>query len=590
MTYAQFTVTIADVHVNGQPISPGSPINFAGNDVITVSFAVDVIASQSNNNNNGVLNVYYQTSQSHSAIVPTGGYGGAAQFLGGTWVTRNFTIELNAAQFNNSGGFIFAQLAYNNQPYKSSNWNVVKPSVPAITNNVITGDQYVYYGQSPTMLTGTVPAGGSGNFTYKWETTTGAGQSWTQVGTGINHYPSYATTSLYYRRVVNSNGQVSISNHIYVGVTNSSPISNNSITANQTINEGSAAAILSGSTATGGSGAGTFSYQWQKKEGNNAWTSISNAVGLNYSPGILLYTTKYRRVAKSGNAADNISNEITITVNPAPPLTNNTISISGSEITGSTPLGGTNSYTYKWVVYVLEGEDPWILEQNTKNFTINQEYYNLADYNNIYIERIVTSGRQSTTSNFVFVTPIPNIGNNIIAINGAQVTGSLPIGGTGNFVYSWTLFGGEEPYVFPDTTQSLTLPSSVFDYLQMYPTLTLWRTIHSGNKVSYSNIVNILPLNARSSGKLAVSQENFTVYPNPTLETLNFKTSYDKETNIEVLLFSEGLAKEISVFKGKIYSGQTIKYNIQSNYPKGMYVYRILAEGKEVKSGKVLYQ
>src|SRR5690606_635445 len=96
------------------------------------------------------------------------------------------------------------------------------------------------------------------------------------------------------------------------------------------------------------------------KVGAGDWENINGATSLTYDPGILYETTSYRRIVRSGNAADNTSNEITINVIPAPLLTNNTISINNGIVTGSQPIGGTGNYTYKWTVY-FENEEMELL-------------------------------------------------------------------------------------------------------------------------------------------------------------------------------------------------------------------------------------
>lgn len=442
-----------------------------------------------------------------------------------------------------------------------------------------------------------VTASASSSYLHTQETFTGNSlDSWyAKYYTIVLNANSYNATggTLYGEFVSSVDGSSTRGNLFYIQVIPVPAVTNNVISSNQTIQEGSVASNLSGTIPSGG--LGTFTYEWQKKEGSANWTTISGATLSSYSPGVLLYTTKYRRIVRSGSATDNISNEITITVNPAPALLNNTITQIGSEINGSLPSGGLNTYSYKWIIYVSELEDSWAISGNSINNTISQDIYNLADYNSIYIARVVTSGRQSTTSNYILINPIPNITQNNISINGSQILGSQPIGGTGVYSYLWTLFGGEEPYIFAETTQSLVLSQIVLDYMQEYPNLSIWRTVYSG-KISQSNVLSLASFANRTAGKIGkvdndeFNEEDIKMYPNPTTETLNFKTNYYKETNVDIRLFSEILAKEISVFKGKVSPGQTIKYNIPSNYPKGMYFYRILSENNEVKTGKVLYQ
>jgi hypothetical protein len=76
---------------------------------------------------------------------------------------------------------------------------------PALSNNVITGNQTVCYGDTPTVIIGTVPSGGNGAFNFRWERSYD-GTSWVLIsGAGNKDYqPGPLTQNTYYRRGISS--------------------------------------------------------------------------------------------------------------------------------------------------------------------------------------------------------------------------------------------------------------------------------------------------------------------------------------------------------------------------------------------------
>lgn len=680
VTKAQITVTIAETYVNNQLIGNSSPIAFGTNQTLNIKMVVDITAQ---NNQDplkpGMLDILRTSSP---AFTPVGATGAPATSvsINGTFASRTFTFTLNASDFDATQGVVFAEFTnYFGVKYKSANKNVTKTITPAITNNVISGNQSIYYGQSAAALSGNTPSGGSGTFSYIWNKKTGS-SDWAAISgaTGQNYSPGQLTTTTQFRRIANSGSAASLaSNTVTVTVNNSQPIANNVIAANQTINEGNPAATLTGSLPTGGSGANTYAYTWQKKTGTLAWVTISGATSQNYSPGAPFVTTSYRRIVKSGNATDLTSNEIIVAVIPAPPIQNNTISLNGGTVQGSLPTGGIGVYSYSWILW--GGEEPYVFPNTTQSLVIPDFIYNyLNSYPNLFIVRTVSSGSQNSSSNTLAVLPLPAIQNNVISISGNQITGSLPTGGNGDYQYSWTLFGGEEPYVFPETTQNLTVSAAVYDYLNSYPNLFIFRTVKSGNKTSNSNSIIINPLPAIQNNTITASgfqvtgsqptggdgtytyswflsspedpivfpdttkdinlasytnaiwilqsypsaflvrivksgnktsNSNFLniysgrqapspgkktsevvkIYPNPTSKTVNFETGFVLNSDVEIVVSNEFGINTV-VFKGNLSPGQVIEWNIPSNYPKGLYFYKILSGQEEIKTGKILYQ
>lgn len=422
LSFAQtVSVTVTELKVRNLD---ATTINF-GTNVSSVNVSITTSVTTSYNPDPsavGKLGVYYKRNSSTSTtpIIPTNGFDGNFKMLNGRTETKTFKITLNRSEFDNSGGYVYVQYD---------------------------------------------PPGGN--------------------------LLNYKSTNIIVTKLED-------------------PISNNAISGNQMINEGQSASTLSGSLPVGGNGA--YTYMWQQKVVNGTWTTISGANNVNYSPIGLTATTSYRRIVTSSGTSNSISNEVTITVIPAPTLQNNAISL-----------------------------------------------------------------------------------------NGNTVSGSLPIGGLGIYQYVWMLDGGEEIYVFPEGGQNLELPSwihnDLYEALNVNYGLFITRYVTSGIQTMASNSVRIplLQSNKITSKRAKISDdlsagELMTVYPTLASESINFSTYFSTDKEIEIVLYSENLGNEKSVFKGKVIPNQVVNWNIPPNYQKGIYFYKILSDNKEVKTGKVIFK
>lgn len=185
---------------------------------------------------------------------------------------------------------------------------------PTITNNIASADQTICINGIPGLLTGQLPNGGSGTYSYQWESSTDNLNFDPIVGaTGRNYQPSALAATTYYRRIVNSGSCSSTSNHITITVQGT--LTNTDIDANQTICYNSAPAQLNGQIPTGGSG--SFTYQWEAStvSATSGFSNIVGAIAADYQPGTLTQTTYFRRRVNSGSCSA-ISNAVTITVIP----------------------------------------------------------------------------------------------------------------------------------------------------------------------------------------------------------------------------------------------------------------------------------
>jgi len=179
-----------------------------------------------------------------------------------------------------------------------------------VTNNISASTVPICAGQSIT-ITGDTPTGGTGTFSYQWQSSAD-GNTWANVPTATNKDLTLSvSSSTYFRRLVNSTICTSISNSIQVTVLPG--LTNNTISADQTICIGNAAAPLTGTAPSGGSG--IYTYQWQSSTNGTTWTDVLGATGIGFTPPAPNATIYYRRSVTSGACSNNLSNQIKITVN-----------------------------------------------------------------------------------------------------------------------------------------------------------------------------------------------------------------------------------------------------------------------------------
>lgn len=186
---------------------------------------------------------------------------------------------------------------------------------PSIASNDFTpaAPQNICSGSAP-VLTMSAPTGGTGTYTYQWQSSTDGGTVWNDIAGETN--PGYTapdlTASIRYRRVVYSGLCSNTSAEMIVNVTPA--LDNNSISASHNVCETILPDQLTGTTPTGGDG--TYSYQWQSSPDGSTWTDITtNGTNATYDPPVLTATTYYRRKVTSGPCSDN-SAAIIVTVIP----------------------------------------------------------------------------------------------------------------------------------------------------------------------------------------------------------------------------------------------------------------------------------
>lgn len=326
---------------------------------------------------------------------------------------------------------------------------------PRITGNIIGNDTTLCYNMDPDELypLNSGPAGGNGLYFYQWEQSAD-NVTWSNaagVSSAARYNPQTLTSTMHYHRRVSSGACVDISSPVTVTILPA--ITNNTVTANQTICEGTLFSNLSGSAPSGGA-APSFTYQWMSSSDNINWqpapgTATSSGYDVtDDSPG----TTWYRRVVYSGphNTCQSTSNSVTLICHPA--ITNNTISAdqticegtAPATIDGTVPANGAGAGTYSY---------QWMSSTNGVSFSnisgaTTEDLPGVALTADIWYRRVVTSSACTSTSNRVHITVDPRItgfdinlpaqGHDTICTGTAPgLLSGTPAGGLGTFTYAW---------------------------------------------------------------------------------------------------------------------------------------------------------
>ena len=143
--------------------------------------------------------------------------------------------------------------------------------------------QSICYNTTPASLTNDAsPTGGTGAYTYQWQSSTDDA-TWGDVSgaTSATYSPGALTTSTYYRRAATS-GSCGTVYSSSILITVYGDLTNGSIGSAQTICYNATPAGLTSSTLpTGGTGA--YTYQWESSTDDATWSSIGGATSTTYN-------------------------------------------------------------------------------------------------------------------------------------------------------------------------------------------------------------------------------------------------------------------------------------------------------------------
>ncbi|RAI97710.1 gliding motility-associated-like protein [Chitinophaga skermanii] len=333
--------------------------------------------------------------------------------------------------------------------------NVVKVTVqPTLTSGSIATDQVLCGAGDPALLTAAAPTGGTGTYTYQWQSsTTSSSAGFTDIAsaTAATYDPPVITTTTYYRRIVRSGVCPDATSNV-VTITINPSLTAGSIGSNQTFCASGDPNVFSQLTAATG-GNGVYTYQWQSSttSATAGFTNISGATAPTYDEGTISTTTYYRRITRSDGCTDAISNVVTVTIQAG--IGNNTISADQTICTGSTPAalagapatGGSGTFTYLW--QSSTNGTTFVAAAGTNN---GQNYSPGALTQSTIFRRVVTSGACATgiNSNIVQITvrPTTSVANagtdqGPLTTSTTQLQGNNPTQGIG----AWTQLTGPGP-------------------------------------------------------------------------------------------------------------------------------------------------
>lgn len=363
---------------------------------------------------------------------------------------------------------------------------------PRITGNIIGNDTTLCYNMNPEELypLNAGPSGGTGLYYYQWEQSPD-NVTWSNASgaaASATYNPQALTATTHYHRQVSSGACVDVSSAVTVTILPA--ITNNTVTADQTICEGTLFASLAGSSPGGGA-APSYIYQWMSSSDNATW---SPATGTNSASGYDVQddtpgTTYYRRTVYSGpvNTCQSVSNSVVLVSHPV--ITNNVIAAdqticegtAPATIDGTIPANGAGSGTY---VY------QWMSSSNGTTFnnmtgSVAEDLPGTPLTAGIWYRRVVTSSACTSTSNNVHITLDPRITgfdvslpaqahDTICSGSAPALLAGTPSGGLGTFAYAWASSEDNSNY----TPLSATGPS----YQPGTLTTTTWfrRTVTSG--------------------------------------------------------------------------------------------------------------
>lgn len=371
-------------------------------------------------------------------------------------------------------------------------------------------DMQICYNTIPPLFTSTSPTGGSGNYSYRWQSHAEGSTYWGNSYNGATENFQYAYAMIlprYYRRAVTDAACGTVySNEILIGV--NSPLGGGGISpATQTICYNSTPSTLTGTTATGG--AGNYTYLWQSSTDKSSWSSITGATQTSYTPQKQTQTTYYRRQVTDncGTIYSNIA-----TINVLEELAGGTIgsdqvivyNTAPSQLNGTVASGGSGNYSYQWQHSTNGSSWSDITGKTTQNYAPS------ALTSSRYFRRKVTDDCGTAYTNIVLITVQGQLnGGSItptaqtICYNTApsQLNGTSPSGGSGSYSYVWQYYSSGS---WVDISNTNTLN---YQPPKLTESKTYRRKVNDNSVEAYSKSITITVLEEFTPGSINGDQE-----------------------------------------------------------------------------------
>lgn len=314
-----------------------------------------------------------------------------------------------------------------------------------ISQNTLVSNQTICNGSLAATITGSLPIGGSGFYTYDWQSSPdGINWNFLTGETAQNYDPFFQSVTIRFRRRVTSGVcPISVSAPVFLVV--NQPIIANFIGTDQTLCAGNTPNQMTGSTPAGGNG--TFAYQWISSTDNLTWLDHPGAVNPFLQPGVLQTRTYYRRVVISGACNPDSSSYLLLDVydRPSPNTVSASQTLCGNPsaqlLDGASSTGGLGGLFYEWI-YSTDSLNTWMSYPGGSMEDLLPDPLTQTTY----FSRVVSSGTcDNDTAAAILIIYQDMPGGNIISGNQsicagtrpALVTGSIPTGGSGLYLYQW---------------------------------------------------------------------------------------------------------------------------------------------------------
>jgi hypothetical protein len=322
---------------------------------------------------------------------------------------------------------------------------------------------------------------GSGSYTYLWETATDEAGPWTSIGITTLDYQSPVINSLgtvYFRRKATdiSCGFAAYSNVIKIVTVASLPFIANGYTYQYNcVFPGYLPSLLRGASPYGGTA--PYSYQWESKVGNNAWTIINGATSMTYQPPVLTESVSFRRKATDAAGAFGYSNEDMVAYAPLTPLPGSIASNATQLIAPNAPANSILNITSASNAY--NGNYFWQSSSDNGATWNSIPGYNHSTYYVDFSPTVRTCYRRGITStcatndiiavtDYVCLDPTQPLTAGTISSN--NLGGCIQIGTSLGTITGTPATGGNIPYI----------------YLWQKKQNGVWIDIPGTNTVSYS--------------------------------------------------------------------------------------------------------
>jgi len=400
------------------------------------------------------------------------------------------------------------------------------------TAGAIGSDQTICNGGNPAAFTNLTLGSGSGTITYRWESSTNGGTTWSSISGAtdtIYDVPAGLTTTTRYRRIT-----ISTLNSIpcetptsAVIVTVQSTVTAGAISSNQTICDGGNPAAFT--STTNGTGSGTITYRWEAStNGGSTWTTITGATAATYDvPAGLTTTTQYRRITistlNSVACESTGTSSITVTVQTVPTIgaisSDQTICNGGDPVafTSTTNGSGSGTITYRWEAST-NGGATWttITGATAATYDVPAGLTTTTQYRRITISTQNSVACESGATSAITVTvqsavTAGAIGSNQTICNGGDpvaFTSTTAGSGSGTITYRWesSTNGGATWTTVSGAT------ADIYDVPAGLTTTTLYRriTVSTVNAVTCESVstaaVTVTVRNSPTAGVIASDQ------------------------------------------------------------------------------------